>query len=87
MLIVSALVVASLPPTALGCGPVGCGCDCGPDIDLPDINLPGGDLPDRDVEPPRQGEDGTNVWVIVVPSVAILMGALGAAYFLGTRRR
>ena len=94
VLIAAAVLVTSLPPTALGCAPASCGCDCAPDVDLPDIDFPDVDFPD--VEMPDTGgpqdttpkeETSVNMWVIIGPGLVILAGAVGAAYFLGLRRR
>ena len=87
MLIVASVLITSLPPTALGCAPVSCGCDCTPD--LPDIDFPDVEMPDtggpQDTTPKE--ETSVNMWVIIGPGLVVLAGAVGAAYFLGLRRR
>ena len=81
------VLIAVFAQTPLGCAPVGCGCDCAPDVDMPDLELPGGDaVPERD-RGGGEGEDEIPMWVIIVPSLAVLGAGIGAAYYLGTRRR
>ena len=84
VLIAAAVLVTSLPPTALGCAPASCGCDCAPDVDLPDVEMPDTGGP-QDTTPKE--ETSVNMWVIIGPGLVILAGAVGAAYFLGLRRR